>query len=706
MILRGQRLLLPLLLGFGLASAASAAAARPLTITVDLTRAGARGSFRPDTALGAGIDGAQAGEIDRLFTARNVAAMRSLGLRSATYRLRTELGIEAWHWTEQGTWSDSAHAQGYWTGSARASASIRLSWGYQLPRRGDTQDNANNIGWSRLTDGDLATFWKSNPYLDRRFTRDARAHPQWIELRLGAPAAIDAAQIAWADPYATRYEVQYWTGRDDYDDEGRWRAFPRGAFAHGRGGTELRRLAAAPIRAQYLRILLKTSSGTAPAGARDVRDRLGYAVREVGFGTIGADGRFHDVVRHAASHADQTFTHVSSTDPWHRAIDRDPNLEQVGIDRFFTSGITNGLPAMVPVGVLFDTPENAAALVRYLKRRGYPLARIELGEEPDGQYGDPSDYGALYLETAAAIRRVEKRTPLGGPSMQSAATELPLVEAAKKSWNAGFIRYLKARGRLSALQFFTFEHYPFDDICGDVHAKLLAEDGLLDSMLARLAKEGVPRTIPWVIAEYGFSAFSGDAMVELPSALLQADIVGHFLGAGGRAAYMFGYGPNVPINQHLPCAGFGNMTPFLADPQGQAGPPLPVFFAARLISQIWLQPGHGLHRLYAARVHAQAGPGWVVAYAVRRPDGRLAILILNRSGAREVAGRLAVKGGGALRGPLDVWRYGPAQYQWLPDGVHGHPVRDLPPAQAQAPVAGAISLPRESLTVVVERARR
>src|SRR6059036_3512381 len=67
--------------------------ARSMWITIDLA-GGARGAFRPDMALGAGIDGAQKGDIDRLFTRHNIAAMRRLGLRSFTYRLRTELGIE------------------------------------------------------------------------------------------------------------------------------------------------------------------------------------------------------------------------------------------------------------------------------------------------------------------------------------------------------------------------------------------------------------------------------------------------------------------------------------------------------------------------------------------------------------------------------------------------------------------------------------
>jgi len=695
------------------AALASAPASAHLRITLDL--AGGGRAVRPGLALGAGVDGAQQGDIDRLFTPHNIAAMRSLGLQSLTYRLRTELGIEAWHWTEEGSWSDPAHAQGYWTSSDHPRRPVRLSWGYELPRRGDTQDNANNTGYSRLTDGDLSTFWKSNPYLDPRYTHEPAARPQWLLVRLDAPTPIDAVQIAWGEPYARAYEVQYWTGQDDYDEAGRWVTFPHGAVEGGRGGAETQRLAEAPISAQYLRIVLEEGSNTAPAGAVDVRDRLGYAVREVGFGVLGPDGGFRDAVRHAASHDAQTFTHVSSTDPWHRAIDRDRDLEQVGVDRIFASGLGSGLPVMMPVGVLFDTPDNAAALVRYLTRRGYPLARIELGEEPDGQYGDPADYGALYLETLDKLRPINPRLAYGGPSMQSASTDLPFAGPGERSWNRGFIAYLKSRGRLSDLQFFSFEHYPFDDICGDIHAKLLAEDGMLDAMLHRLADEGTPRAIPWIISEYGFSAFSGRAMVEMPSALLQADIVAHFLSAGGETAYMFGYGPNTPINQHLACAGYGNMAPFLADARGQAAQPLPSFYTSRLLTQAWLQPGEGLHRLYAAKVEGGArdpdgnGAGLVVAYAAARPDGRLAALILNRS-PRQAFTASVVAGGRrrrptALFGDSEIYQYSPAQYRWRPDRERGRPVRDLPPAHWRAPASRALSLPPESVTVVIFNSR-
>ena len=62
---------------------------------------------------------------------------------------------------------------------------------------------------------------------------------------------------------------------------------------------------------------------------------------------------------------------------------------------------------MIPVSLLYGTPEDAAAQMAYLKKRGYPISYVEMGEEPDGQYMLPEDYAALYLQFATAIHRVD-----------------------------------------------------------------------------------------------------------------------------------------------------------------------------------------------------------------------------------------------------------------------------------------------------------
>jgi hypothetical protein len=675
-----------------------------VTVTVDLAdRSGP--SFRPDEALGAAIDGAQAGDIGRLLTAHNIAAMKGAGLRPLTYRLRTELGIQVWHWNPAGTWSDPANKRGYWTSSAKLGKPIQLSWGYNLPRRGDTVDNANNVDYSRLTDGDLSTFWKSNPYLDPSVLRDGQAHDQWLVVRLDGARPVDAARIAWGTPYAVRYQVQYWVGETEYAADGRWVTFPHGGVTTGNGGEVSIRLADQPVTAKYLRILLQASSGTAPPGATDWRDRKGFAVREVSFGVQRSDGSLDDAVVHKPLHDGQTFTHVSSTDPWHREIDRDKDLEQTGIDRIFASRLGFGLPIMMPTGLLFDTPDNAAAELLYLRRRGYPVRQVELGEEPDGQYGAPADYGALYLAFLDRLRPIMPKVRFGGPSLQSGFTDTELLPEVHGSWTHWLADYLKRRKRLADLQFLSFEFYPFDDICGDIHAKLIEQDQLLSDIMTRFKQDGIPASVPKIISEYGFSAYSGRAMSEMPSALLMANIAGRWLGEGGSAAYMFGYGPNWPSNQHLPCAGYGNMMLQMADPDGQAGQPMPSYFTARLLTQAWAMPGHGQHRFVGTQVAQPAG-AQVAAFSLLRPDGKLGVMLVNRSATQ--AYRLSLRGKGAkgqvkpLSGPARLWSYGPAQYAWVDQGPESHPLRTEPPAEQRAPQGPlTVDVPADSIVVAV-----
>ncbi|MFC3174637.1 hypothetical protein ACFOD9_10270 [Novosphingobium bradum] len=673
-------------------------------LVIDLDRPGKGPSFHPDRAIGAGIDGGHAGDMDRLFTPRNVAAMKRAGLRALTYRLRTELGIEAWHWNPAGQWSDPARAEGYWTSSDVPGRPIRLSWGYRLPRRGDTDDNANDDGWSRLTDGDRATFWKSNPYLDPAALGDGQAHPQWLMLHFRRTVLIDRAVIDWATPWATRYAVQYWSGADDYDPHGEWITFPHGAIDHGAGGRNELVLADRPVATTHVRVLLLAASGTAPDGARDWRDRAGFAVREVAFGTAGPDGRLSDAVVHAPSHAGQTVAHVSSTDPWHRAVDRDPNLEQVGLDRIFASGLGFGGPVMIPTGLLYDTPENEAAELRYASRRHWPVTRIELGEEPDGQYAPPADYGALYLAAVDRLRGIIPGARFGGPSMQSGFTVTELLPEARGYWARRFLDYLKQRGRLGDLGFFSFEFYPFDDICGDLADKLQQSSRMLDEVGRVLDDSGLPRQVPRIISEYGFSAFSGRAESDLPSAVLTAGVIGQWLAGGGSAAYLFGYGPNWPARPAQACAGYGNMMLFMADAAGQAGPPLAAFHAARLVTRDWTLAGGGAHRILPARIEGMADRA-VSAWALRRPDGRIAVLVVNRSAERAFDLPLVgLKGGrrAALGGPAQVWRFGAGEYRWFDAEAQSRPVVSRPAVRAGLG-AGPVTVHVAPQSVVVVR---
>jgi hypothetical protein len=168
------------------------------SLRVDATPGHATNSFRPTEALGAGIDRIPRAATDKLFAEPVLNQVLSAGWQTVSYRLNTELHVEAWHWNPQGTWSEPDN-KGYFTGNATPTELIQHSYGYPLAHQGFSHPDGN--GYSRLTDGDSKTYWKSNPYLTRNFTgEDDSLHPQWVVVDLASVQQINAIRIAWADP--------------------------------------------------------------------------------------------------------------------------------------------------------------------------------------------------------------------------------------------------------------------------------------------------------------------------------------------------------------------------------------------------------------------------------------------------------------------------------------------------------------------------
>src|SRR5258708_3566286 len=315
---------------------------------------GGAATFDPERAIGATIDAHGREETASIFTPANTEAMLSAGFRPLSYRLATELDGEAWHWNPHGTWSHPKYNDGYWTSDDDAPAPIDVPTAYPPPRRGNTRDQSRNDNWSRIDDGDLQTFWKSNPYLDDR--------PQWVLIDLGTPALPDAIRVAWADPFAVDYDVQYWSGSDaiNMPAEGRWITFPHGAIRDGHGD---------------------------------------------------------DV-----------------------------------------------------------TPE-----IRYLRRRRRGVTMIEMGEEPDGQNMAPEDYAALFIKWSDRLHATDPKLKLGGPAFQSTRDVIAFwpEPGRQTSWMERFLTALRERDRTRDFAFFSFEWYPFDNVCADPRQQLLEGARLL-----------------------------------------------------------------------------------------------------------------------------------------------------------------------------------------------------------------------------------
>jgi len=664
----------------------------------------------PGQALGAGVDGHEKGECARMFTDKNIEQMLSAGFGPLTYRLRTELAGEVWHWNPQGAWSDPVHQCGYWTSDDSLGEPINVSYGYHLPRRGNTIDQANDDGYSRIADGDNDSFWKSNPYLDSHFTAESDdGHPQWVVIDLDARKPVNAIRILWATPYATQYRVDYWPGDDPMhlhpDDDEDWQPFAHGNVDHAHGGDELIRLAERPSSVRFVRIVMSHSSRTSSQPSNDIRDRLGFAIREIELGKIEKHDRFHDYVRHAPDRHRQTVIYVSSTDPWHRAEDIDFSIEQPGMDFILRSALTNGLPMLVPVGVLYDTPENASAEINYLLRRNYDLEGIELGEEPDGQWAFPEDYAALYAGVARQLTALNPRLKLGGPSLQNFEERLLTWADASgnRSWMNRFLKYVRNAG--VPFDFFSFEFYPFDNICADAAPQLLQIPSRLRSVLASLRGDGVPSDLPWLMTEYGYSVFAGRHEVDLPGALFNADTVGAFLTLGGSKAYQYGYEPNY-LQDELKCS-WGNLMILQLTPKNDQPNHLSAYYAAQLITKEWMQPTNEPHEIFPATINQKKSKASsaVSVYAAHRPDKQWALLAINKHPNRTAQLNVEFKIPGARQpvrftGQVELIQFSRQQYAWQDDGPNGHPVRSLPPAHFTREASPSYNLPPYSLTVL------
>ena len=238
-----------------------------------------------------------------------------------------------------------------------------------------------------------------------------------------------------------------------------------------------------------------TKSSNTCDDSNDKRNCVGYAINELYVGTLSPGGAFTDLINHLPSRK-QTVTWVSSVDPWHSATDLDVTKgDQIGFDFFFDSGVTRGLPAIVPIAMLYGTPEDAANEIAYLDKQHHPISRIEMGEEPDGQRMLPEDYGALYIQFATAIHRLVPNAKLGGPSFEGTLGDVEVWPDANgnASFLGRFLDYLKAHGQLNAFTFFSFEHYPPSNSWNDLYS----EPGFVSHIDQVWKDDRLPPNIPF-----------------------------------------------------------------------------------------------------------------------------------------------------------------------------------------------------------------
>ncbi|MGA2646043.1 MAG: MFS transporter [Candidatus Sulfotelmatobacter sp.] len=691
------------------ATARSAPTAEPPTATVlvDATPGHAINSFDPDIALGSSIDVLSHDGIDKLYTPHVIQESLSAGWGPITYRNNSELRMAAWHWNENGTWSDPAHKSGYFTGSTDLKEPIRYILSYALPHRGFSTSG------DRPLQGPNLSYWKSNPYLTSKFTGESDAlHPQWVVVDLQAEKPVNAIRIAWTSPYAASYQVEYWVGTRalDFDEgpQGEWKTFTRGAIKNGQGGTVNLRLADAPINTRYLRILMTESSNTCDLhGADDIRNCVGYAIQEIRLGTVDSGGAFAEIQK---SLGDMPTTYcTSSIDPWHSAADVDATggYQHSGFDLFFTSGLTNNLPAMIPVTLLYGTPDDSTAQIAYIEKRGYRIGYVEMGEEPDGKHAMPEDYAALYIQWATAIHKIDPQVKLGGPVFEGVNEDVRVWPDAhgRTSWMGRFVDYLKTHGRISDLAFVSFEHYPFEP-CTITWKTLYSEPRLMKHILQVWRDDGVTKEVPLMVTENHLANELTGPMTTIFAALWLADNVGSFFEGGGAAFY---HSPIQPQGIQNSCLGWASWSNFVSDVEYDIKGYTSPYFAAHMINLEWVQHRSGVHQMFLSSNDIEDAEGnvLVTSYAVHRPDGNWSLMLVNRDQTNPHTVRVQFedskrKQNATFSGQVAFVTFGSEQYVWIDDGPNSRADPDHPPI-ATTLTAGpdtTFTLPKASITVL------
>ena len=616
----------------------------------------------------------------------NVSHLATSGLRPLSYRLVTELREEDWHWGNTGSLSEGT--SGYWTSSGTAtSAPVTESYGYDIAHGGSSLPGGENAYISRLDDGRTGSYWKSNPYLDQHYTGESDAlHPTWAVVDLGSAKTVNTVRIDWANPYAVSFQIRVWvpdsgsgtTSPFDDPGSGAWKTVSGGSVTGATGGDETVRIGS--TKAEFVQVLMNTSSGTCADGdSGDIRNCLGFAINELYVGSTSSGGSFTDDVRHG-NETVQSATYTSSDDPAEDASSV-RQFDQPGIDSIFTSGVAQGLPVMVPVPVLYSTPENAVDLLKYIEARGYKIRSVEIGEEADGEYISPEDYGALWVQWAKAIHAFDPAIQLGGPSLQDSTADFwNDSDKSDTDYGTRFIAYLRSHNALNQLSFYSFEQYPVFNVntAAQSYQLLLDEQKRSLGVLAQLHAT-IPANIPLYVTEQ--SSYGDD----VESGLWQADFLGTMFTGGLSGDFNY-----QALPQHLFDGIASNL--FTADSKGQWTGNTSTYWASSMLGNTWLQPvdqNQQIYQVTAPAVKDSSGNQMLDAFAVHRPDGSWALLVINKSRTATYTKNITINGSAGFTGSVSSYSWGPKQYVWSESGNNGSASPDNGPALTTVSSANA-----------------
>jgi hypothetical protein len=274
------------------------------------------------------------------------------------------------------------------------------------------------------------------------------------------------------------------------------------------------------------------------------------------------------------------------------------------------------------------------------------------------------------------------------------------------SWFKRFLHYLKDHDRLSDLSFMSYEHYPYyDGTCEGPWSNLYKEPELLYHIVQVWRDDGLPANVPMFDSET--NAPGADAAVDVFGALWLGETFPAFLTAGGKASY---YHHVMPYSTpHPACTNsWGTYHMFTTDHNYLIKQRTSQFFAAQMLTQEWAQPTDADHKLFRAASDIKDSDDHVLvtSYAVLRPDGQWALMMINKDHDNSHSVHIVFhdhdsKTKSSFVGPVARITFGKEQYQWHSAMSEGYADPDGPASRSTlTDGADQYLLPPASMTVL------
>jgi alpha-L-arabinofuranosidase len=659
------------------------------TATIALNAASVQKTFVPITTFG--------NNTAYWISATDNIAVSATVQAAGNYFLRYPGGSSSdmFHWNGTGSFDSN----GYWIPSQTTCTSGFADYETYIGTSNPDDDILSN-----LDDGNTATAWLSN--VDTDFPNH-----QWIEMDLtggsnccaDSTTQVSGVTIVWGTPYATSFQIQYWTGSNGYpppfmqSPESQWASL--GTWT-GTGGTQTVTFTATAM--EHLRILLSSSSATTASS------NGAYSVAEV---TVTGPGGQVSVNKDTAA---QTLCYVSSTDPASTKFytASPPGSTDFASFMAYAQAMSPTAIPLITVNFGTGTPAEAAAWVYYANKvKNYGIKYWQIGNETEGDWeiGGPintQDYVRRYIEYYNAMKAVDSTIVITGPVCGGMGDSSNLYDGNTAMQDfiamaaaAGVSQTGSASYYINALDYHWYPNWG-DYSAADALASTSTLNDYVTEIDSWLSAAGVtnPTSVPVIMSEYNVDAGTENFQLQLANGLWVADALGLFItDFGGRGSCNLWDTLNGGTGDDTSSSG-GDLGYLNVANDGYQFQPRATYWAMKMMATLWAKSGDTQTNQLVSTTSNQT---LLDAYTNLRSDGTLCLMAVNKDPSNSYVSSVQLSGFNPSSTAV-LYTFSSANYAWEMTQLPYHANPDSAPTQTTLTVSTNFNytFPPYSMTLI------